>query len=68
MSDLVDLAISTHGGMDRWRRLSTVSAHLRVGGALWALRDSRQKVRGRMETRKVTAPWQRTQQNLVATL
>ena len=37
MSTLVDLAISAHGGMDRRKRLSTVSAHLRVGGALWAL-------------------------------
>jgi len=36
MSTLVDLAISAHGGMDRRKRLSTVSAHLRVGGALWA--------------------------------
>jgi hypothetical protein len=37
MSTLVDLAISAHGGMDRRKRLSTVSAHLRVGGrpALW---------------------------------
>ena len=37
MSTLVDLAISAHGGMDRRKRLSTVSAHLRVGGALCAL-------------------------------
>jgi hypothetical protein len=37
MSTLVDLAISAHGGMDRRKRLSTVSAHPRVGGALWAL-------------------------------
>ncbi len=37
MNTLVDLAISAHGGMDRRKRLSTVSAHLRMGGALWAL-------------------------------
>jgi hypothetical protein len=37
MNTLVDLAISAHGGMDRRKRLSTVSAHLRVGGVLWAL-------------------------------
>jgi hypothetical protein len=36
MNTLVDLAISAHGGMDRRKRLSTVSAHLRVGGVLWA--------------------------------
>lgn len=38
MSDLVDVAISAHGGLDRWRQLRTVSAPLRVGGALWALK------------------------------
>jgi hypothetical protein len=37
MSTLVDLAISVHGEMDRRKRVSPVSAHLRVGGALWAL-------------------------------
>jgi DDE domain len=38
MSDLVDVAISAHGGLDRWRQLRPVSAPLRVGGALWALK------------------------------
>jgi hypothetical protein len=38
MSDLVDVAISAHGGLDRWRQLRTVSAHLRVGGALGAFK------------------------------
>jgi transposase-like protein len=37
MSDLVDVAISAHGGLDRWRQRRPVSASLRVGGALWAL-------------------------------
>ena len=38
MSDLVDVAISAHCGLDRWRQLRPVSAPLRVGGALWALK------------------------------
>jgi len=38
MSDLVDVAISAHGGLDRWRQLRPVSAPLRVGDALWALK------------------------------
>jgi len=38
MSDVVSLTISAHGGMERWRQLRTVSAHLRVGGALWGLK------------------------------
>jgi len=50
MSTLVDLAISAHGGMDRRKRLSTVSAHLgwaapcgpsRGRRALWAMSTSR---------------------------
>ena len=28
MSDLATLAINAHGGLDRWRRLKTLSAHL----------------------------------------
>jgi hypothetical protein len=38
MSDLVDIAISAHGGLDRWRQLHPVSAPLRVGGALGAFK------------------------------
>ena len=38
MSDLATLAITAHGGLDRWRRLKTVSAHLVQGGALWKLK------------------------------
>jgi hypothetical protein len=38
MTDLRDLAIAAHGGLDRWNQLSSVTAHLLVGGALWALK------------------------------
>ena len=38
MSDLAKYAIDAHGGLDRWRQLKTVSAHLRQGGALWRLK------------------------------
>jgi hypothetical protein len=38
MSDLATLAINAHGGLDRWRRFKTVSAHLVQGGALWKLK------------------------------
>jgi hypothetical protein len=37
MNDLATLAIDAHGGLDRWRQLKTVSAHLLQGGALWQL-------------------------------
>ena len=38
MNDLATLAIDAHGGLDRWRQLKTVSAHLRQGGVLWNLK------------------------------
>jgi hypothetical protein len=38
MRSLVQLTIDAHGGLERWRRFEHVSAHLRNGGVLWALK------------------------------
>lgn len=38
MNSLVQLTIDVHGGLERWRRFQHVSAHLRTGGILWALK------------------------------
>ena len=38
MSDLATIAMDAHGGLDRWRRLKTVSARLIQGGVLWKLK------------------------------
>jgi hypothetical protein len=38
MTDLATLAMDAHGGLDRWRRLKTLSAHLVQGGVLWKLK------------------------------
>jgi hypothetical protein len=38
MNDLVKLAINAQGGLDNWRKFNTVSAHLLVGGTLWAMK------------------------------
>lgn len=35
MNDLLNLAINSQGGLDRWRKFYTISAHLLVGGYLW---------------------------------
>jgi hypothetical protein len=37
-ADLLDTVIESHGGLERWSRLQTVSARLVQGGALWALK------------------------------
>jgi hypothetical protein len=38
MSDLATVAMDAHGGLDRWRKLKTVSARLVQGGVLWQLK------------------------------
>ena len=38
MDDLLETVIAAHGGMDRWSQLSTVSARLIQGGALWGIK------------------------------
>jgi hypothetical protein len=35
MNDLLDLAISAHGGMERWNQLTRIDASVAIGGALW---------------------------------
>ena len=39
MSDLLDLAIAAHGGLERWNTFRTVKLELSVGGALWDLKS-----------------------------
>jgi hypothetical protein len=36
--DLANLAIQAHGGLERWKRFTTLSAHLIQGGVLWGLK------------------------------
>jgi hypothetical protein len=39
MNSLLQLTLDAHGGLERWRRFEHVSAHLRNGGVLWALKQ-----------------------------
>ncbi len=36
MNDLLNLAITAQGGLDKWRQFYTVSSHLIVGEVSWA--------------------------------
>jgi len=36
--DLAELAIEAHGGLERWNRFSTVSAHLMQSGVFWGIK------------------------------
>lgn len=55
MNDLAARAIDAHGGLDRWRALTSVRAHLRNGGVLWALKGKD----GRLSDVHVTVDLQR---------
>jgi hypothetical protein len=37
-SNLTELTIAAHGGLDRWNEHTSVTAHLRNGGLLWGLK------------------------------
>jgi hypothetical protein len=39
MNSLLQRTLDAHGGLERWRRFEHVSAHLRNGGVLWALKQ-----------------------------
>src|SRR5690242_8209772 len=36
--DLAQFAIEAHGGLERWNRFGTVSAHLIQGGVFWGIK------------------------------
>jgi len=38
MSDLLTLAVTAHGGLDRWRRFTFVKASVSVSGVLWEVK------------------------------
>lgn len=38
MSDLLDMALEAHGGMDMWRQLTRITVHKTIGGTLWKLK------------------------------
>ena len=45
MSELATLAMDAHGGLDRWRKLKTVSARLLQDGVLWKLKGQEDVLR-----------------------
>lgn len=39
MNDLLDFAVKSHGGLDRWNSFRTLKAELTVGGAIWSFKQ-----------------------------
>jgi hypothetical protein len=40
MNTLLGIAVAAHGGRDRWRQLTRLTAHARLGGGLWHLKGN----------------------------
>jgi hypothetical protein len=38
MTELQNIVIAAHGDVERWRKLTTLTSHVRGGGALWGLK------------------------------
>jgi hypothetical protein len=43
MTDLLDLAVTAHRGINRFDQFKTVSAHFVLGGRMWALKGQEGK-------------------------
>ncbi|MFE6527564.1 hypothetical protein ACFVMA_01355 [Streptomyces rochei] len=39
MPDLLDTVVTAHGGLDRWRSVTRLTAEVQAGGALWGLKN-----------------------------
>jgi hypothetical protein len=39
MTDLVSKTLQAYGGLDRWKELTSISAHKRFGGAIWDIKQ-----------------------------
>jgi hypothetical protein len=39
MNELLKFTIDAHGGLENWRKFKNVSAHLKIGGITWALKQ-----------------------------
>jgi hypothetical protein len=56
-TELLDLALSGHGGLDRWRATQSITATVSVTGALFALKGRPEGLEGRVEaTAETSAP------------
>jgi len=42
MSELLDLVLQAHGGLDRWNKFSRVTATIVTGGGLWPMKGLKQ--------------------------
>jgi hypothetical protein len=56
MSDLLDLALDGHGGLDRWQALKNITATLTARGALFTAKGHPDGLSTAQATAEVTTP------------
>src|SRR3984885_11237234 len=39
MSDLLEMAVDAHGGIERWNKFNTLRAELSISGAIWEVKQ-----------------------------
>ena len=44
MNNLLNIVINAQGGLDQWRKIHTVSSHLKVGGVLWGMKGHKDTI------------------------
>ena len=42
MTELLDVVVEAHGGLDRWNQLNSIKAKLTVAGAIWEFKQKPQ--------------------------
>ncbi|MCV3768835.1 hypothetical protein [Rhizobium sp. TRM95796] len=57
MHPLVQKIIDAHGGLERWKSFSTLTAHLKQGGALWMLKGQAGRLDDTNVTVGLTSEW-----------
>jgi hypothetical protein len=60
MTDLLDLAVAAHGGLERWRAVTTIDLDLSITGAIW-------EVKGRPKVLQDISMTVRTDEEVVLT-
>jgi hypothetical protein len=57
MTGLLDAVLDAHGGLDRWRRFSTIEATIVTGGKLWGIKGQPQDAVPRRMTVALQREW-----------
>ena len=55
MDDLLETAVTAHGGLDRWNQITLITVDASIGGAFWSFKnqsDALKQIRFEVETKR----------------